>query len=407
MRGVFWGWAVFLVAVVSVAHGIHLGWGFLGGSLWGEPLLQYPDKHLVWSPYIHPPLYAEFLIVLWGLADHFDTDPQYYVYLYSAVVVGIVTVVAAAWVRARHGLMAGLFAALLMAASPNSLRPYEEYPAMKAVVLLVALLAVGYVVRGGTRRAAAVVVAGLFAAELHLSAWFVIGPMFASIFFFVPDRRRGIGIASVVIIGLFLVTTWPGLYDVLADGPDRPPGWITPPWSETISVEWTNPWLFAALLPALHPAVRAASPGVGILAAGVLGFTAITLGLQIAGLAIGGGKGVEAHHYFELVDAVLIVAAAACLAGTRDAFSDRRLLVAACALALLVSQFQLFAAGREMLQSASPGGASHIRSPSCPTPPLLSSPAPPPASVSPPPAPCTASACGWPCARGARSASRS
>ncbi len=350
-----WAVAVAALAVFATTHGVVLGWDYLAGAMWGEPLLQEPDKHLVWSPYIHPPLYAEFLIVVWRAADAFDTDPRYYIYLYSAVLSGGLVVAAALWLREHVGPAAGLLGAALVAASPNSLRPYEEYPLMKGIVVVVALLTVAYVRRGGSKWAAAAVVAGLFAAEMHLSAWFVTGPLFAGVFFTMPHRRRGIAIASVAVIGLFLATTYPGLYEVLADGPDRPPDWVTPPWQETASLEWTNPWLFAPLLLWLHPAVRAAAPGVGTLAFGALGYTAITLGLQVAGLAIGGGGGADAHHYFELIDALLVLGAAGAVGAAARAWPARPSLVQVVALVLLVTQVRAFVVGRALLRDLALG----------------------------------------------------
>jgi hypothetical protein len=348
--------AVAILAVAAIAHGVHLGWGYVAGTVWGEPLLQPSGPHLVWSPYIHPPLYAEFLIVLWWAADVFDTDPQYYIYLYAAVVAGGLCVVLGLWVRARFGATMGVLAAGLMALSPNSLRPYEEYPLMKGVLVVVALLTAGYVRRGGRGWAVAAVLAGLVAAELHLSAWFVIGPLFAGIFFTIPGRRRGIAVASVAVIGLFLLTTWPGLYEVLAGGPDQGPDWVTPPWRETVTLEWTNPCLFAPLLLWLHPAVRAAAPEGGVLALGAIGYVVITLGLQIAGLAIGGWGGLDSHHYFELVDGVLILAAVTALAAAVEVSKGWKAhALRFVGLALLGTQVALFLSRRAELVAAMAG----------------------------------------------------
>ncbi len=350
-----WSLAVATIAALAVAHGVLLGWDFLAGTMWGEPLLQDADQHLVWSPYIHPPLYAEFLIVVWRFADWMDADARYYIYLYSALLSGGLVVVVALWLRHHGGAAAGLLGAVLVAVSPNSLRPYEEYPLMKGMVVVVALLTVAYVRRGGSRWAAGAVVAGLVAAELHLSAWFVTGPLFAAVFFTMPHRRRGIAVASVAVIGLFLATTYPGLWDVLADGPDRPPDWVTPPWRETISLEWTNPWLFAPLLLWLHPAVRAAAPGVGTLAFGAVGYTGITLGLQVAGLAIGGGGGAEAHHYFELIDTLLVLGAVGALGAAARAWPQRPSAVHLVAVVLVITQLLAFLAGRTLLHDLAIG----------------------------------------------------
>lgn len=351
------GWMslVGILALGTMAHGIGLGWEFLSGTMWGEPLLQYPDKHLTWSPYIHPPLYAEFLIVVWRLADYFDTDPQYYIYLYSAVLGGGLVFGSALWLRHHLSAVVGLLAAVLLATSPSALRPYEEYPLMKGLVLAVGLLAVGFVRNGGLPWGVPLVLLGLAAAELHLSAWFVIGPIFAGVFFTLPGRRREIAIASVAVIGLFLATTYPGLYEVLADGPDRPPDWITPSWRETISLEWTNPWLFAPLVLWLHPAVRAAAPGVHVLAFGAVGYTVITLGLQVAGLAIGGGGGEDAHHYFELIDGVLVVAAAGGLGAAAVAFPRARWGLSLAVIALTYTQVAALDAGRTLLSDLAIG----------------------------------------------------
>ena len=260
---------------------------------------------LAWVPFIHPPGYSLFMNVTDSTSTWLGVEPALNVLIHGWACRIAITLLVCWAARRWLGTKPALVAAALVAFSPNGLRPFEHYP-VATLLGTIAMIALVEFARSGTHLSAAVAVAAVFCAvEVHLSTWFAVGGTMAAIFFFVPGRRRAATVASVVMIGAFMATTWPGLWQVLGmglgDDPEKTVG--------TLTIEWTNPLLLAAaglwLLPPLFRRGREA----GVLAAGVALFTAVTLGLQFAQIADGQPYPFSLH-YFELVDPTLAICAA-------------------------------------------------------------------------------------------------
>lgn len=264
-----------------------------------------PQPPLAWVPFIHPPGYSLFMNgVDWSSAA-VGMNPALHILLHGWLC-RIALVVMVAWAVDRWtGPRTGLLAATLVAFSPNALRPFEHYP-LATVLGTLALIAIVEFAREGTARSKWIAVgAVLVAVELHLSNWFVIGGTMATIFVAMSARRRDAAIASTAMIGLFLLTTIPGLWRVLGQGmgnTDEHTAGVT-------SIEWTNPWLLGAAALVLLPPMMMKAREAAALAVGIGAFTAVTVALQYEQIA-DGQPYPYSLHYFELVDPAMAICAA-------------------------------------------------------------------------------------------------
>ena len=294
-----------------------------------------PD--LAWVPYIHPPGYSLFMNMLdtynqfWGWDEAIFT-----LWIGWACRAGMVVVVAAAaqhWLGSRWALLA----AALTAFSAQGVRPFEHYP-LASLLGTFALIAIVELGRRGDRRSVAMAVGTVFiAVELHLSTWFLVGGMMATIFFAMADRRRAAFVASVTLIGAFMLTTFPGLYRVLEIGTGRDD--IGDMAEGAATLEWANPLLMATLLLWAVPALFRKSVPAASLAVGTALFTVVTTFLQ-QGQAADGQPYPFSLHYYELVDTATILGAVWALALVWR--SGRRAPAGALAALLLFSQVGLY-----------------------------------------------------------------
>lgn len=301
-----------------------------------------PD--LAWVPYIHPPGYALFM-------NFFDTFNQFWGWdeAWMTLWVGwlsraglVVAIVGATfrWLGPRWALVAGALTAL----SPQGVRPFEHYP-LASLLGAFALIAIVELGQRGDRRAQALAVFTVFVAVmLHLSTWFLVGGMMATLFFAMPERRRAAFWTSVAMIGTFMMTTYPGLYRVLEVGTGRDD--IGDMATGSATLEWINPLILLALALWFVPAVfRKAIPAAS-LAVGTFFFAAVTTALQQS-QAADGQPYPFSLHYYELVDASSIVGVTWLLAlGWR---AGRRRLVLAALIVLLTSQAALFVHGQNFV----------------------------------------------------------
>jgi len=212
-----------------------------------------------------------------------------------------------------------------VAFSPNWVRPFENYPLGSTLMALAAIAILNLAIHGSWSAFVVAVFAALAAVELHLSNWFCIGGMMAGMFFLIEGRRLKAALASVVMIGLFMVSTFPGLWQVIEEGPDADADATR----GGMTLEWTNPVLYLPLaiwlLPRLVEIVFTLAgrlrgsllgplPVAACATGGVFLFTAVTLGLQHFQLA-DGQPYPYCLHYFELVDTPLVLAVCFVLAG--------------------------------------------------------------------------------------------
>ena len=306
--------------------------------------------HFDWTPFIHPPLYNEVLWLGEQLAEATGVRAAVGVSWLGALTTGAIAAGVAAFLSRSAGLRWGLFAAALVALSAAGMRPFEQYP-LSRITLTAAVLGTLLLVDPRTRRVGGLAVATALVAalstELHLNAWVVLAPLWAVLL--LGGRRRALGIIFAAVAAVFLASTALGLAQVLADGPMNEPGW-TPPMSwDRVTFERNNPFLLLPLLLWLLPSVRRPRGLVALaLPTVVLVYIAATTAQQYSGLGIG-GTFANCHHYYELIDPLMALAATWALADAWAATapaggsghqggSGHRKLVLAFAGALLVSQ---------------------------------------------------------------------
>ena len=298
-----------------------------------------------WVPYIHPPGYSVFMNLTNYTAYKFGGDDLsvFHHIFWQGVVFKAVVMLLLAWALTRwKGAPWGILGAALYAFSPNSLRPFEHYPlaTLLGAVTVVALVEWG--LHGDTRRRNIAIGAVLVSVLLHLSLWFIIGGLVAGLFFLHPERRKEIAVASVVMIGAFmLVTPLPNssqsLYEVLDFGTGTEPGRNI----GVVTIEWTNPFLLVMSLLVFLPWVRQERVPT-CLGCGVVLFTGVTVVLQHFQLADGQPYPFSLH-YFELLEPTLVLAGTWVLATLWQRSSGRlRWLVLGLVLLLLASQVGFF-----------------------------------------------------------------
>lgn len=293
-------------------------WAALRDRMTWEAWVHESAGHFDWTPFIHPPLYNE---VLWlgeraGVAT--GLAPARLLAALGIVLAGVVAAAAFEATRKRSGPRVAALATALVGLSTGAMRPFEQYPLSRALVLLAALGTLGLAgQKEGLARwlGPATFVLGLLALELHVNAWLVLGPLALLLAARNPGRRRALLALIAAWAAAFGLTALRGLPQVIADGPMNEPGWGPPLDWHQVTVERSDPLLL--LLPLLWtlPAVRrAAATRVGLaLGATLVLHAAVVSGQMFAGLAIGGGFE-NCHHYWELVDALMALAAAWALA---------------------------------------------------------------------------------------------
>jgi len=285
---------------------------------------------LDWVPFIHPPGYSLFMNSADAVARGAGISPDALIFFGGGALTLMGSLLAVAVAHRRWGSNPALLVAALTVLDPQTLRPFEHYPLARLALLLAFVMCTER-----PRVAVGVAVAtALLAVEIHLSSWFLLGPLLAWGVLMgrggEPARSRRV---LAWLLGLFAVSALLGLWEVLSfgGGPKGDPGSAT--W------EWANPLLLAALIPALAvPSQRAAVASLGC-------FAGITWGLQIAQMA-DGSPFPFSLHYFELIGPILVlvvVGAGARWAGGRGV-SERRMVLLVAAL-LVLSQWALFGRG--------------------------------------------------------------
>jgi hypothetical protein len=297
-----------------------------------------------WVPYIHPPLYSVLMNSADFYAGWFDLD-VYSVIIGHAALAHVLVVVFVAWFLWRElGAGWAQVGAAMVAFSPNWVRPFENYPVGSALMALAAIAILNLAIHGSWSAFAVAVFAALAAVELHLSNWFCIGGLMAGMFFLVKGRRIKAALASILMIGLFMLSTFPGLWQVIEEGPDADAEATV----GGMTLEWTNPLLYLPLIIWLAPPLIRRMRVPASAACGVLLFTAVSLGLQHFQLA-DGQPYPYCLHYFELVDTPLILAGVLALAALSKNGGERLWLqrgVILLAGLLVVSQFALYCWGQ-------------------------------------------------------------
>lgn len=285
------------------------------GLLDGDPWVHEAGVPFAWVAYIHPPLYSAFLASFEWAYQRWGIWPGWLLYAFSAVAVAVLAVVSGLVVRLGGGKGAAAFGALAAGwtvLSASNLRPFEQYPPAR---LLVGFALLGLLHHARTGRAFslwAAAVTTLVAGELHLNCWFSLGPLWVLAAWAEKGRRAAVLGAFAVVCVLFAASTWPGLFDVLAEGPGHPEGWERPLSMRALTMEWSNAWLLVPTLLWWTPLAAGRDPMGRAVALAAWVATATVFVLQFTGLCIGGDF-FSAHHYFELVDPLLVAGAALAL----------------------------------------------------------------------------------------------
>ena len=294
---------------------------------------------LDWVPFIHPPGYSLFMNGTDSLAALVGVEPASLVFWGGGVATlgaaALTTGAAARWL----GTGPAVWVAMMVTLSPQNLRPFEHYPWAR-LLFTAAFVAVidrldrpegGEGGRAGARWDRGLILAAVAcvaAVELHLSSWFVLGPLLGLL------AIRGAGRAARLVLGallgVFFLSTLLGLWEVLEFGVGHKPG------RGQISFEWASPLLLLALIPALlvGPMRRAA--------AGLMAFCGITFVLQAMQVA-DGSPWPTSLHYFELIGPAAVLVAAATL--VRLGREGARWLPSVLAVTLLAAQVALLGRG--------------------------------------------------------------
>lgn len=297
-------------------------WAALTDRISWESWVHESAGHFDWTPFIHPPLYNEFLW-LGELAGRLTGwRPAVLLALLNIVLAGIVAAAVGRVTARRSGPWAAVAVVALIALSTSAMRPFEQYPVSRLLVVLATLgcmAMAGEQARGRRGLAAATFVCALAATEMHLNAWLVLGPLLAVLAWSNPGRRRALLTLLGTLLIAFGATASRGLPQVLHDGPMNAGGWDPPLSMAAVTFEWANVFLLLALVLWLVPSVRRrCSPRVGAaLAVCLLLHLVVLSGQMYAGLAIGGRFGVH-HHYYDLVDALMALAAVWAIWDARD-----------------------------------------------------------------------------------------
>ncbi len=348
------------LALFAVVFGVRLGWMYVLGDLAGESYAHPAPDFWRWQPWIHPPVYGEYMRLLEAISDRFWVGEELVAFWSGGVFTAALAVLGAAWARRAMGPGWDVAAAVLLVFAASNLRPFENYPPGRTLVFASAWLLFALHERlpeAKRARWVGTLVLLWTAVELHLSSWFVLGPLW--FFLTLSDgaatarakaHARGI-VAWLVLFGL---STYPGLFRVLSEGPGVGRlGDGTVQWSH-LTLEWTDEWLFLPLLLWLIPAVRRGRGAWVAASAAIVVYTLVTFWLMAHNLAIGGPMRAS-HHYFELVDPLLAMCALAALHGAWvGAEGWTRRAVAGATVALIVLHVawyvRAFALLREMSQ---------------------------------------------------------
>lgn len=316
-------------------------WVGLGNGLIDRGILELLQHETppfgTWSGRVHPPLYS---VVLWAadtLSGPWGMPPERLLFLQGSAAhaggVGLIGLAAWRWL----GPWPAVAAAWLLAFGTESYRPFEHYPISAFAATMAGVASLRLAERGGPGAVALTAGLGFFALMLHLSPWFLLGPLLVALWILIPDRRGPLAAASALVFVAFMATTWPGLYRQLFDGGGV--GGERGTWT----VGWLNGGMYLPLL-LLFAVPGDAARRWAALALGLMVYALITFGLQVSQIA-DGQPYPSSLHYFALVEPLLALGG---VAGFTLAWQERgrvRKAAALVALVLVVSQLYRWADG--------------------------------------------------------------
>lgn len=295
-----------------------------------------------WLQFIHPPLFNEYMAGMqrlsagrtWPIDDLVNQ-------LNALLAFPLVLLVLVTTREAARGRWLGLVGVLALL-SPSAYRPFEQYPVSTLALTGALTLSILWFRRGGWGLGAAALVALLGAVEFHLSSWFVVAPLLVAAAALFPDRRRGIAWGGLVLLGLFFVSTQPGIFtnslmDVFDQDNVRNHSLFSLKDFSMLTFELSNPFLYLPLALWGLPAVRAQERRGLPVALALAAYVVAHLLLQGYGLALASAAD-EPHHYFQMVDPMVAAVSVWALAATAEAYPSRLRAVQVGAVALLGTQ---------------------------------------------------------------------
>jgi len=313
-------------------------------ELVAEYWVHGPQPPWAWVPFIHPPLYSQFMNGIDAAAQQWLIRPHELVLIQGAVLQGGLLLLAAWWGHRHLGARWSLLLLLLLACVPSQVRPFEQYPLTGVLLTLAALAWIRLASGGGRGAAPAAAAIALVTVELHLLCALLLTGLILCLLWRTPARRGPLAGAALALAVLFAVSTWPGLYEVLAQASDAEDSLAD---RRGVSLGWTNPLLFLPLTLMFSSRLRSRAPNAVALSGGVLLFAAGVLVLQALGLA-GGQPFPYSFHYFVLVDPLLVLVAVMWLREGYAAGLSGRLLGSLLGL-VLISQLLLSVQGHLLL----------------------------------------------------------
>ena len=194
------------------------------------------------------------------------------------------------------------------------------------------------------------VLAALMVVEMNLLCWFALGGLFLALLVQYPEHRLGLILCGLLLVSLFMATTYPGLYKALGNRGTHSGemGGMT--------IGWSNPVLLGALALWAVPGVRRAQPVGAAVGAAVAWFTMVVLVLQKVQLA-DGQPYPYSYHYFAMVDPLMAIGSVWAVTAAIQASTSRWLqfLLRLCLGGLLISQLYLFLQGQAHIWKAAAG----------------------------------------------------
>ncbi len=350
--------AVAAGVVAAGANGLLL-WLYRSRDVWWKSWEHPAGDPWRWVPFIHSPFFTQYMRYFEAWSERTGTYEGELLMLVHVALVPVVAILAV--LLAADGPAKGRWlalAALLIALTPTSFRPFEQYPLARLTSTAALLAILVYARRGGFVAWTAALLLTFAAVEFHLSMWFVVLPLVVLLGFACPDRRRGMGLIGLLTLLACWGTMQEGVFansvaDVLVEpGVRQRQIFDVPDWSNP-TFEYLNPALLGALALFALPGVREREPRGLPVAVAVAIYAVVHVLLMQQGFALH-RQAPEPHHYFELVDPMVIGVAVWALAAAAEAYPERAKWATAGGAALVVGHVVLNVQLGQALVAAAP-----------------------------------------------------
>ena len=242
-RFTWWGCLAALVvlsAAMSVAQAIGLSNDQIDRNI-VEYWVHGTQPSWQWIPYIHPPLYSQYMNAVDAVSQSSGVAPPYLIIAAAGLSqVGLVLLVAFAC-RAWTSRWAALGATALVALSPSLVRPMEQYQVTALMVTAAFVATLRHVGSWGRGAWVIAAIVCFLTAEMHVLSWFAMAGLFAGLMWLQPMHRRSVAFLGAAVAAGVLATTPMGLWHVLTD--------YVPPVMNVgrPNIGWGNPILLGTL----------------------------------------------------------------------------------------------------------------------------------------------------------------